>query len=141
MTTPDTSTRSVIVEKEYPHPPEKVWRALTESSLIEQWLMKNDFQPIAGHSFSLRMDPVANWNGVIDCQVLAVEPFTTLSYTWGTLGSESVVTFSLTPTDSGTHVRVEQAGFRPDQEANYKGAQYGWKKFMGNLEQVVAGLE
>lgn len=103
--------------------------------------MKNDFQPVAGHSFSLRMDPVANWNGVIDCQVLAVEPFRNLSYTWGTLGSESVVTFSLTPTDTGTHVRVEQAGFRPDQEANYKGAQYGWKKFMGNLEHVVAGLE
>jgi uncharacterized protein YndB with AHSA1/START domain len=141
MTTPDTSTRSVIVEKEFPHPPQKVWRALTESSLIEQWLMKNDFQPVAGHSFSLRMDPVANWNGVIDCQVLAVEPFRTLSYTWGTLGSESVVTFSLTPTDTGTHVRVEQAGFRPDQEANYKGAQYGWKKFMGNLEHVIAGLE
>jgi len=141
MTTPDTSTRSVIVEKDFPHPPQKVWRALTESSLIEQWLMKNDFQPVAGHSFSLRMDPVANWNGVIDCQVLAVEPFTTLSYTWGTLGSESVVTFSLTPTDTGTHVRVEQAGFRPDQEANYKGAQYGWKKFMGNLEHVIAGLE
>jgi uncharacterized protein YndB with AHSA1/START domain len=141
MTTPDTSTRSVIVEKDFPHPPQKVWRALTESSLIEQWLMKNDFQPVAGHSFSLRMDPVANWNGVIDCQVLAVEPFRTLSYTWGTLGSESVVTFSLTPTDTGTHVRVEQAGFRPDQEANYKGAQYGWKKFMGNLEHVIAGLE
>jgi uncharacterized protein YndB with AHSA1/START domain len=141
MTTPDTSTRSVIVEKEFPHPPEKVWRALTESSLIEQWLMKNDFQPVAGHSFSLRMDPVANWNGVIDCQVLAVEPFRTLSYTWGTLGSESVVTFSLTPTDTGTHVRVEQAGFRPDQEANYKGAKYGWQRFMGNLEHVVAGLE
>ena len=141
MTTPDTSTRSVVVEKEFPHPPEKVWRALTESSLIEQWLMKNDFQPVAGHSFSLRMDPVANWNGVIDCQVLAVEPFTTLSYTWGTLGSESVVTFSLTPTSAGTHVRVEQSGFRADQEANYKGAQYGWKKFMGNLEHVVAGLE
>ena len=141
MTTPDTSTRSVIVEKEFPHPPEKVWRALTESSLIEQWLMKNDFQPVAGHSFSLRMDPVANWNGVIDCQVLAVEPFRNLSYTWGTLGSESVVTFSLTPTDTGTHVRVEQAGFRPDQEANYKGAKYGWQRFMGNLEHVVAGLE
>jgi uncharacterized protein YndB with AHSA1/START domain len=87
------------------------------------------------------MDPVPNWNGVIDCQVLAVEPFTTLSYTWGTLGSESVVTFSLTPTDTGTHVRVEQSGFRPDQEANYKGAKYGWQRFMGNLEHVVAGLE
>jgi len=141
MTQPDTATRSVIVEKEFPHPPEKVWRALTESSLIEQWLMKNDFQPIAGHSFSLRREPMPNWNGVIDCQVLAVDPCKTLSYTWGTLGMESVVTFTLTPTGSGTHVRVEQAGFRPDQGANFKGAQYGWNKFMGNLEHVVAGLE
>ena len=139
MTTPDT--RSVIVEKEFPHPPEKVWRALTESSLIEQWLMKNDFQPAAGHPFTLRADPVPNWNGVIDCQVLAVEPGRTLSYTWGTLGLGSVVTFTLTPTGSGTHVRVEQSGFRPDQEAAYKGAQWGWQKFIGGLERVVAGLE
>jgi uncharacterized protein YndB with AHSA1/START domain len=141
MTQPDTSTRSVIVEKEFPHPPEKVWRAITERSLIEQWLMKNDFQPVAGHSFTLRRDPMPNWNGVIDCQVLAVEPYRTLSYTWGTLGVGSIVTFTLTPTDTGTHVRVEQSGFGPDQEANYKGAKYGWQKFLGNLEQVVAKLE
>jgi uncharacterized protein YndB with AHSA1/START domain len=117
-----------------------VWRALTESSLIEQWLMKNDFQPNTGHAFQLRADPVPNWNGIIDCKVVAVEPNRTLSYTWGTLGMESLVTFTLTPTDTGTHVRVEQAGFRPDQEANYKGAQYGWNKFMGGLERVVGQL-
>jgi uncharacterized protein YndB with AHSA1/START domain len=135
-----SDTRSVIVEKQFPHPPEKVWRALTESSLIEQWLMKNDFQPNTGHAFQLRADPVPNWNGIIDCKVVAVEPNRTLSYTWGTLGMESLVTFTLTPTDTGTHVRVEQAGFRPDQEANYKGAQYGWNKFMGGLERVVGQL-
>ena len=69
MTTPESTTRSVIVEKEFPQPPEKVWRALTEKSLIEQWLMKNDFQPVVGHSFNLRAD----W-GAVDCQVLAVDP-------------------------------------------------------------------
>jgi uncharacterized protein YndB with AHSA1/START domain len=141
MMTSETSTRSVIVEKEFPHPPQKVWRALTESSLIEQWLMKNDFQPVPGHSFNLRMDPVPNWNGVIDCQVVTVEPFKTLSYTWGTLGLGSVVTFTLTPTDVGTHLRVVQSGFRPDQEAAYKGAQWCWQKFIGGMEQVVAGLD
>jgi uncharacterized protein YndB with AHSA1/START domain len=141
MTTSDTSTRSVILEREFPHPPEKVWRALTESSLIEQWLMKNDFQPIAGHSFNLRMDPMPNWNGVIDCQVLAVEPGKKLSYTWGAFGLESVVTWTLTPTDAGTHVRMEHFGFGPDQEASYKGAHYGWQKFIGGLERVVAGLQ
>jgi uncharacterized protein YndB with AHSA1/START domain len=139
MTTPDT--HSVIVEKEFPHPPEKVWRALTDSSLIAQWLMKNDFQPRAGHSFSLRMDPVPGWDGVINCEVLSLEPFSSLSYTWGTLGLETIVTFTLTPTETGTRVCVKQSGFGSDQDANYKGATYGWRKFLGSLEQVVAGLE
>jgi uncharacterized protein YndB with AHSA1/START domain len=141
MTTPETSNRSVIVEKEFPHPPEKVWRALTESSLMEQWLMKNDFQPVAGRAFTLRREPVQNWDGVIDCQVLAVEPCRTLSYTWGTLGLGTVVTFTLTPTEAGTHVRVEQSGFPADREANYKGAKYGWQSMIAGLEKVVAGLE
>jgi uncharacterized protein YndB with AHSA1/START domain len=139
--TAETSTRSVIVEREFPHPPEKLWRALTESSLIEQWLMKNDFQPVKGQVFSLRSTPVPNWDGVINCKVVALEAHKTLSYTWGTMGSESVVTWTLTPTESGTHVRVEQAGFRPDQEANFKGAQYGWKKFLGSLERVVGEMK
>ena len=140
MTTAESQLRSVIVEKEFPHPPEKVWRALTDSSLIAQWLMRNDFEPVTGHAFTLHADPVPNWNGIIDCKVLEVDPSKTLSYTWGTMGMGSVVTFTLTPTDAGTHVRVEQAGFRPDQEQNYRGAMYGWKSFMGKLENVVAGL-
>jgi uncharacterized protein YndB with AHSA1/START domain len=138
MTTAESQLRSVIVEKEFPHPPEKVWRALTDSSLIAQWLKRNDFEPVTGHAFTLRADPAPNWNGIIDCEVLEVDPSKTLS--WGTMGMGSVVTFTLTPTEAGTHVRVEQAGFRPDQEQNYRGAMYGWKSFMGKLENVVAGL-
>ena len=141
MMTPETTTRSVIVEREFPHPPQKVWRALTESALIEQWLLKNDFQPVVGHSFNLRRDPMPNWNGVIDCKVLTMDPFKNLSYTWETLGIESVVTFTLTPTDTGTHVRVEHSGFRDDQQPNLKGAKYGWQGFFGGLERVVAELE
>ena len=140
MTTAESQLRSVIVEKEFPHPPEKVWRARTDSSLIAQWLKRNDFEPVTGHAFTLRADPAPNWNGIIDCEVLEVDPSKTLSYTWGTMGMGSVVTFTLTPTEAGTHVRVEQAGFRPDQEQNYRGAMYGWKSFMGKLENVVAGL-
>ena len=140
MTTAESQLRSVIVEKEFPHPPEKVWRALTDSSLIAQWLKRNDFEPVTGHAFTLRADPAPNWNGIIDCEVLEVDPSKTLSYTWGTMGMGSVGTFTLTPTEAGTHVRVEQAGFRPDQEQNYRGAMYGWKSFMGKLENVVAGL-
>jgi uncharacterized protein YndB with AHSA1/START domain len=80
------------------------------------------------------------WDGVINCQVLSLEPCKTLTYTWGTLGLETIVTFTLTPTNAGTHVRVEQSGFHQDQEANFKGAHYGWQKFLGNLDRVVAGL-
>ena len=138
MTT--AATRSVVIEKELPHPPQKIWRALTEGPLIKEWLMENDFQPAVGHAFTLRMKPMPGWNGIIECQVLAMEPCKTLSYTWGTLGLGTVVTFTLTPTETGTHLRVEQSGFGPDREANYKGAQYGWQNFIGNLERVVAGL-
>jgi len=136
-----TATRSVVIEKELPHPPEKVWRALTQTSLIKEWLMDNDFQPAVGHKFQFRSTPMPNWNGIIDSEVLVVDPNKKLSYSWGSLGLESVVTFTLTPTDAGTHIRMEQTGFRDDQEQAYKGATYGWQKFIGNLEQVIAGLE
>jgi uncharacterized protein YndB with AHSA1/START domain len=139
--TSDTSTRSVVIEREFPHPPAKVWRALTEGPLLEQWLMKNDFQPVAGHSFSFRMEPMPQWDGVIGCKVLAVDPLKTISYTWGALGLESVVTFTLTPTDAGTHLQMEHSGFGSDQDAAYKGAKYGWQGFVGKLERLVAELE
>jgi len=136
-----TATRSVVIERELPHPPEKVWRALTQTSLIKEWLMDNDFQPAVGHKFQFRSTPMPHWNGIIDSEVLVVDPNKKLSYSWGSLGLESVVTFTLTPTDAGTHIRMEQTGFRDDQEQAYKGATYGWQKFIGNLEQVIAGLE
>jgi uncharacterized protein YndB with AHSA1/START domain len=129
-------TRSVIVERDIPHPPEKIWRALTQPHLIEEWLMKNDFDLAVGHHFNLRGD----W-GAVDCQVLEVEPNKTLSYKWDAMGLESVVTWTLTPTRTGTHLRMEQAGFRRDQEQAYQGAKFGWQKFFANLEQVLARTE
>ncbi len=135
------TTRSVIVEKEFPHAPEKVWRALTESKLIEQWLMKNDFEPTAGRAFTLRMDPVPNWNGVIDCKVVTIDEGKTLAYTWAAMGTETVVTFTLTPTSAGTHVRMEQSGFDPENKAAIGGANYGWQSFLGKLDAVAGELE
>jgi|SRR5579863_2010436 len=139
MSTP--ATRSVVIEREMPHPPEKIWRALTEGGLIKDWLMENDFQPILGHTFKFLATPVPNWNGIIEGRVVVVEANRVLSYTWGTLGMESVVAWTLTPTETGTLVRMEHSGFRPDQEKNYQGAKYGWQKFIGALERVVAGLD
>jgi uncharacterized protein YndB with AHSA1/START domain len=131
----------VVIEREMRHPPEKIWRALTQGELIKQWLMENDFQPAVGHKFNFRATPAPNWDGVIECKVLVVEPNKQLSYTWTTMGQDFVVAWTLTPTETGTLVRVEQSGFRPEQKANYNGAKYGWQKFMGNLDQVVARME
>ena len=134
-------TRTLVIEREMPHPPEKIWRALTETSLINDWLMSNDFQPVVGHKFTFRSKPVPGWNGIIDSEVLVVEPNSRLIYSWGTMGMESAVTWTLTPTPGGTHVRMEQSGFPSEESASYKGAKYGWTNFIGNLERVVAGME
>jgi uncharacterized protein YndB with AHSA1/START domain len=137
MNEASTETRSVVVEREIPFPPEKVWRALTQPHLIEEWLMKNDFMPVVNHRFNLRKDPQPDLSIVIDCQVLVVEPNTTLSYTWAAFGLESVVTWTLTPTRTGTRLRMEQSGFRPDQQPAYQGAKGGWQRFFAALEQVL----
>ena len=139
MATGEIRTR--VIEKEFAHPPEKVWRALTQGALIKEWLMDNDLQPVVGHKFSFRATPVGTWSGVIESQVLVVEPNQKLSYSWGTLGVDTAVTWTLAATKTGTLLRMEQSGFGPEQDANYKGAKYGWTKFIGNMERVVGGLQ
>jgi uncharacterized protein YndB with AHSA1/START domain len=130
MTAPN---RSIVVERDMPHTPEKIWRALTQSHLIEEWLMKNDFVPAVDHRFQLRGD----W-GHADCKVLQIEPEKRLSYTWDAMGLESVVTFTLAPTATGTHLRVEQAGFPKTAAQAFAGATYGWRSFLEKLDGVVA---
>jgi uncharacterized protein YndB with AHSA1/START domain len=121
------------MEREFAYPPEKLWRALTQPHLLEEWLMKSDFSPVADHRFQFRGD----W-GSVDCKVLEIEPHKTLSYTWDAMGLESIVTWTLNATNKGTLLRMEQAGFRPDQQQAYRGAQYGWQQMLGTLEQVLA---
>jgi uncharacterized protein YndB with AHSA1/START domain len=136
MNKPLTETLSVIVERDIPFPPEKLWRALTQPHLIEEWLMKNDFKPVVGHGFNFRAD----W-GAVECQVQTVEPNKTLAYTWGDHILKSVVTWTLTPTSTGTHLRMEQTGFRPDQPRYYGGAKAGGPQFFARLEQVLARMD
>jgi len=140
MTETPAEIHSVVMEREFPHPVEKIWRALTQPDLIEAWLMKNDFHPVVGHHFHLRGD----WGGVLDCEVLIVEPNRMLSYTWNfthddpAFSLNSVVTFTLTPMNTGTHLRMEQSGFRPNQKQASGGAKAGWQQFFARLEQVLA---
>jgi uncharacterized protein YndB with AHSA1/START domain len=133
-----TETRSVVVEREFAFPPEKIWRALTQPHLIEAWLMKNDFKPIVGHRFNLQRTPKPGVNIAVDCEVRIVEPDRMLSYTWVAYGLQSVVTWTLTPTHTGTHLRMEQSGFQPGQKQAYGGARIGWQQFFTNLEQVLS---
>ncbi len=136
MSTPATEPLCVVVERELPFPPEKIWRALTQPHLIEEWLMKCDFKPVVDYRFDFRAD----W-GAVACQVLTVEPNRTLSYTWGDHVLKSVVTWTLTSTRTGTHLRMEQSGFRPDQPRYFQGAKAGWTRFFANLEQVLARMD
>jgi uncharacterized protein YndB with AHSA1/START domain len=139
MTGQGSDARSVVIEREFAHPVEKVWRALTQPYLIAEWLMENDFVPAVGHRFKLRGD----WGGVLDCEVLEIEPGRELSYTWDhahenpAFDLKSVVTFTLVPTPAGTRLRVEQTGFRPDQKQASGGARVGWSQFLGKLEAVL----
>lgn len=132
MSNPSTES-AVVVEREFPYPPEKVWRAITQPLLIEEWLMKNDFKPTVGHRFKLSFD----W-GTVECQVLEVSPTATLSYTWVSGHLDTVVTWTLSPTSTGTHLRMEQVGFHADHPRYYFGAKAGWPKFFDALKEVLA---
>jgi len=100
--------------------------------------MKNDFQAVVGHRFNFRAEPNPYWDGIVTCEVLVVEPNQKLSYSWNALGLISTVTFTLTPTSGGSLLRMEQEGFRADQEQNYRGAMHGWKGFLDKLETILS---
>ena len=103
-----------------------------------------DFQPVVGRRFTFRAKPVPNWNGVTEGEVLAVELYRRLVYSWHTLGAagsfETLVTWTLSPTPTGTRLHMEQSGFRPQDEPNYQGATCGWGRFAERLERVLDDL-
>lgn len=138
-------TKSIAMEYDLPFPPAKVWRALTEPALLAKWLMSTDMQARVGQQFTFRMQPMPGWNGVVYCEVLEVEPEKRLRYTWKggpeSLEVDSVVTWTLTPTTSGTKLGLEHSGFSPDMPQAFNGAKYGWQKMAGQqLPQVLAEL-
>lgn len=134
-------TRTVIVERHLRAPADKIWRALTQPHLIEEWLMKTDFKLAEGQKFQLRKDPTPEISVVIDCQVQAIVPNKTLSYTWSAYGTETVVTFTLTPVEGGTLLRLEQAGFPADNKAAIKGANASWPMFLAELEELLIRID
>jgi uncharacterized protein YndB with AHSA1/START domain len=141
-------TRAIIVEKVLPYPPEKIWRTLTSGALIAKWLMPNDFAPVVGHRFNFRTRPIGDWDGVVHCEVLACDPPKLLRYSWKggsdsnpAKGSrlDSELTWTLTPVDGGTHLKMVHDGFvLPDNQLAYDAMSPGWGRIMDGIARVTA---
>jgi uncharacterized protein YndB with AHSA1/START domain len=141
-TTAPSQTASLSFEFDLPHSPQKVWRALTDPALLAEWLL-----PVAalklepGAAFTFQTQPYPGWDGIVNCQMLEIEPQKKLSYTWVVgFGLDTVVTFTLTPTPSGTRLSLVQSGFKPDQKQNFGGARYGWKIMGGKLVDLLGRI-
>jgi uncharacterized protein YndB with AHSA1/START domain len=140
-TTAPSQTGALSFESDLPHPPEKVWRALTDPSLLAQWLLPAvDLELAPGAAFTLKTQPQPGWDGIVNCEFVAIEPNRKLSYTWRVGEMDTVVTFTLAPTDSGTRLSLVHAGFQPEQKQNFGGARYGWKMMTAKLEDLLGRL-
>jgi uncharacterized protein YndB with AHSA1/START domain len=142
--TAKTDAQSVTMEFDLPHPPVKVWRALTEPELLAKWLMPTDMQPIVGKTFMFKVplpSGSTRWDGIVNCEVKEIEPHKRLRYSWRGGGLDTVVTWTLAATpEGGTLLRLEQSGFRPDKgEARFfEGAKMGWRQMAGQrLPEVL----
>lgn len=132
---------TVVLTFELSHAPGKVWRALTEPDLLARWLMKTDLQPTVGHGFQFRMEPTPHWNGIVDCEILEVEEPRFLSYAWRSLGIDTVVSWTLEATSTGTLLKLEQSGFKASERQAFAGARMGWSHMAGEaLPAVLAEL-
>jgi uncharacterized protein YndB with AHSA1/START domain len=139
--------RAIIVDEVLPHSPERVWRMLTQPELIAQWLMPNDFQPVVGHKFNFRTQPMGDWDGVVHCEVLEVRPLQSLRYSWvggsdshSAYGSKlvSTVTWTLAAVGGGTRVRMAHEGFGPGNNYAYDAMSSGWGRILGRIDKLIA---
>ena len=142
-TTPRSQSESVSFEFDLHHPPEKVWRALTDPALLAEWLLPVfglTLEP--GAAFTFKTQPYPNWDGTVQCRFLEIDPHRKLSYTWGVgnMALDTVVTFTLAPTAAGTRLSLVQSGFSPNQKQNSGGARYGWKMMGGKLVDLLARI-
>jgi uncharacterized protein YndB with AHSA1/START domain len=135
-------TQSITMEFDLPHPPAKVWRALTEPELLAKWLMATDMKLAVGQSFTFKMPPIQGWDGVVSCEMKEIEQHERLRYSWGSLGLDTVVAWTLAPTSKGgTLLRLEQSGFPTGkgQLPFFEGAKMGWQNMAGQRLPEVLG--
>ncbi|BCY11628.1 SRPBCC domain-containing protein [Actinoplanes sp. L3-i22] len=138
-----TEATSIEVDQYLPHPPAKVWRALTDPDRLARWLMPNDFTPVLGHRFTFRTTPRPGFDGIVHCRVLALEPERLLRWAWqgGTL--DSTVTWTLTAEGRGTRLFLRHDGFDPGDPFQRQALRImggGWRSHvMRALEAELAG--
>jgi uncharacterized protein YndB with AHSA1/START domain len=140
-------TKTIQRELQIPQPPEQVWRALTDSTALAEWMFPNDFAPRVGHHFTFQVppNPKVNFDGlVVRCEVLECEPPRRLAFSWSAGGlADTRVSFRLEPEGAGTRVLFEHSGFEgppPWPAAAARGAEFGWAKMLEKLSAVVAAL-
>ena len=134
-----SQTESISFEFDLHHSPEKVWRALTDPVLLTEWLLPVvDLKLEPGAAFTFKAQPQPGWDGIVNCRFLEIEAHRKLSYTWVVGDMDTVVTFTLTPTASGTRLSLVHSGFKPEQKQNFAGARYGWKMMGGKLVDLLA---
>ena len=139
--TAPSQTESISFEFDLHHSPEKVWRALTDPVLLTEWLLPViELKLEPGAAFTLKAQPQPGWDGIVNCRFLEIEAHRKLSLRWIVGDIDTVVTFTLTPTASGTRLSLVQSGFKPDQKQNFGGARYGWNLMGGKLVDLLAGL-
>jgi len=141
-----------IIKHQYffSHPIETVWEYLTNSELMGQWLMKNDFEPVVGHEFQFRTGGKSNLNfdGIFYCKVLEIDPLKKLAYSWncgpgeGKITLESVVTWQLEAKENGTEVFLDHRGFNQEENLDmYHGLMHGWLEKFQNIEKLLNPLK
>ncbi len=129
--------RTLVFEIVYPHPQEKVWAAVTDSASLAKWLMKNDFEPTVGRKFQFRAKPVMGWSGVVDCEVLELEPPRRMVWRWRSDQIDTTVTITLDRVDGGTRLRLVQDGFRGLRGMFVSWMMRGWKRILGKQLRLV----
>jgi uncharacterized protein YndB with AHSA1/START domain len=140
-TTAGSQTESIALEVDLHHSPERVWRALTDPALLSEWLLPViDLKLEPGAAFTFKTQAYPGWDGTVNCRLIEIEPHRKLSYTWSVPFLDTVATFTLTPTASGTRLLIVQSGFKPDQKREFGGARYGWKMMAGKLVDLLARI-
>lgn len=139
--TSPSQSESVAFEFDLPHAPDKVWRALTDPELLAQWLLPVvDFGLAPGTTFLFQAQPQPSWDGVVNCRMLEVVPRQKISWSWIVGDIDTILTFTLRPTDTGTQLSLVQSGFKPHQKQNFGGARYGWRMMGGNLVDLLGRI-